>query len=58
MCRKQFTFLYTSLYEHVQYNVAKKVFRKKIFTIIFVAESLKGFSYNIVGPASQMVAQH
>ena len=36
----------------------KKVFRKKIFTIIFVAKSLKGFSWNNVGPASQMVAQH
>ena len=29
-----------------------------IFTIIFVVRSLKGFSWNEVGPASQTVAQH
>ena len=33
-------------------------FRKKIFTIKFVAKSLKGFGWNNVGLASQTVAQH
>ena len=28
------------------------------FTIIFVDKSLKGFGWNNVGPASQMVTQH
>ena len=32
--------------------------QKKIFTIIFVVRSLKGFKRNNVGPASQMVARH
>ena len=36
----------------------KKVFRKKKIKIIFMAESLKGFGWNNVGPALQMVAQH
>ena len=31
---------------------------KKIFTIIFMVKSLKGFSWNNVGPASQTEAQH
>ena len=31
--------------------------QKKIFTIIFVVKSSKGFGWNNVGPASQMVAQ-
>ena len=34
----------------------KKSSEKKIFTIIFVVKSLKGFSLYNVGPASQMVA--
>ena len=34
------------------------LFRKKMFTIIFVAKSLKGFGWNIVGPALQTMAQH
>ena len=29
-----------------------------MFTIIFVAKSLKGFGWNIVGPALQTMAQH
>ena len=32
--------------------------QKKIFTIILVVRSLKGFGWNNVGPASQTVAQH
>ena len=32
--------------------------QKKIFTIMFVVKSLKGFGWIIVGPASQTVAQH
>ena len=61
------TFLYTRPYEHVQYNVSgpqvmyfclKQVFRKKIFTIVFVVKSLMGFGWNNVGPASQTVANH
>ena len=36
----------------------KKFSEKKIFTIIFVVKSLKGFGWNNVGPASQTVAQH
>ena len=32
--------------------------QKKIFTIIFVVKILKGFGWNIVGPASQTVGQH
>ena len=64
---KQFTFLYTSPYEHVKYNVWSpwvgyfrvwKIFRKKISTIIFVVKGLKGFDWNNVGPASQTVAQY
>ena len=31
---------------------------KKIVTIIFVVRSLRGFGWNVVGPASQTVAQH
>ena len=38
--------------------VFNKCSEKYIFTIIFVVKSLKGFSYNNVGPASQTVAQH
>ena len=38
--------------------VFKKSSEIKIFTIIFVAKSLKGFGWNNVGPASQTVAQH
>ena len=38
--------------------VFKKSSEKKIFTIIFVVKSLKGFGWNNVGPASQTVAQH
>ena len=38
--------------------VLKKSSEKKIFTIIFVVKSLKGFSWNNNGPASQTVAQH
>ena len=67
MCEKRLTFLYTSPYEHVQYNfeaprlstfVIKKSSEIEIFTIIFVLKSLKGFCWNNVGPASQTVAQH
>ena len=36
----------------------KKSSEKKMFTIIFVAKSLKGFGWNNVGPVSQTVAQH
>ena len=36
----------------------KKSLEKKIFTIIFVVKSLKGFGWNNVGQTSQMVAQH
>ena len=36
----------------------KKSPEKNIFTIIFVAKSLKGFGWNNVGPALQTVAQH
>ena len=35
-----------------------KCLEKILFTIIFVVKSLKGFSCNNVGPASQTVAQH
>ena len=35
-----------------------KSFQKKMFTIIFVAKSLKGFGWNNVGPALQTMAQH
>ena len=35
----------------------KKSSEKKLFTIIFVVKSLKGFGWNNVGPASQTVAQ-
>ena len=38
--------------------VFNKCSEKVIFTIIFVVKSLKGFGWNNVGPASQMVAQH
>ena len=38
--------------------VFKKSSGKKIFTIIFVVQSLKGFGWNNVGPASHTVAQH
>ena len=38
--------------------VFKKSSEKKIFTIIFVIRSLKGFGWNNVGPASHTVAQH
>ena len=38
--------------------VFKKFSEKKIFTIIFVVKSLKGFGWNNVGPASQTVPQH
>ena len=31
---------------------------KKIFTILFVVESFKGFGWNNVGPASQTVDKH
>ena len=55
MCGKRLTFLYTSPYAHVEYNVCSEIV---IFTIIFVVESLKGFGWNNVGPASQTVAQH
>ena len=65
MCGERFTFLYTSRYEHVQYNVSgpyvkyfcvKKVFRKKY--ILRLYSWLRAFGWNNVGPASQMVAQH
>ena len=36
----------------------KSLQKKKIFTIIFVVESLKGLGWNNVGPASQTVAQY
>ena len=36
----------------------KKIFRKKIFTIIFLVQSHKGFRWNNVGSASQTVAQN
>ena len=36
--------------------VFKKKSEKKIFTIIFMVKSLKGFGWNNVGPASQTVA--
>ena len=59
MCGERFTFMYTSPYKHVQYNVpVKKCSEKIIFTIIFVVRSLKGFAWNNVGPASQTVTQH
>ena len=66
MCGKRFTFVYTSPFEDVQYNVSgryvmyfcNKVFRKKIFTIIFVFKRLKGFGWTNVGTASQAVTQH
>ena len=35
-----------------------KNLQKKLFTIIFVVKSLKGFGWNNVGPALQTVAQH
>ena len=38
--------------------VFKKSSEKKIFTIIFMAKSLKGFGWNNVGTASQTVTQH
>ena len=38
--------------------VFKQSSEKKIFTIVFVVKSLKGFGWNNVGPASQTVAQH
>ena len=38
--------------------VCKKSLEKKIFTIIFMVESLNGFGWRNVGPASQTVAQH
>ena len=38
--------------------VFKMFSEKKIFRIIFVAKSLKGFGWNNVGPASQTVAHH
>ena len=56
-----------SPYEHVQYNVSgpllktfvfNKCLEKKLFTIICVVKSLKGFGWNNVSPASQTVAQH
>ena len=59
MCGKRLAFLYTSPYEHVQYNVSgpyastfvfNKCSDKKIFTIKFVVRSLKGFGWNNVGP--------
>ena len=37
--------------------VFKKTSEKKIFMIIFVVESLKGFGWNNVGPESQTVAE-
>ena len=67
MCGERLAFLYTSRYEHVQYNICDpqvkyfcvlKIFRKNIFTIIFVVKSLRGFGWNNVGPSSQTVAQH
>ena len=55
------------MYEHVHYNVSGpyrlstfvfyKCAEKIIIFIIFVLKSLKGFGWNNVGPASQMVAQ-
>ena len=58
MCGKRFTFLYTSSYEHVRYNVlgpwvkSLTSVQNKIFTIIFVVKSLNNFGWNNVCPAS------
>ena len=38
--------------------VFKKSSEKKIFTIIFVVKSLKGFGWNNAGPVSQTVTKH
>ena len=42
----------------VKYFRVEKIFRKKIFTIIFVVRSLMSFDWNNVGSASETVAQH
>ena len=57
MCGKRFTFLYTSPYEHVQYNASgpwvkyfwlNKCSEKNIHDY-FVIKSLKGFGWNYAG---------
>ena len=45
-------------YQVLRLSTFLKVFRKKIFIIIFVVKNLKGFGWNNVSPASQTVSQH
>ena len=54
MCNITFQFLRLSRPTFVFTRCSEKY----IFTVIFVVESLKGFGWNNVGPASQTVAQH
>ena len=51
MCNVTFQVLWLS-------DLALRSVQKKIFTIIYVVGSIKVFSWNNVGPASQTVARY